>query len=71
MPHCGKERKKNLWMMVRTWTDRNPIREPLGASGLKEREWERLERNHRSPQKKKRQYADRLLGTGSLKEVAM
>jgi hypothetical protein len=37
MPHRGKEKnEENLWMMVRTWTDWNPIRELLGVSGLKE-----------------------------------
>jgi hypothetical protein len=39
MPHLGKEKNdENLWMMMRTWTDWKPIREPLGASGLKEEE---------------------------------
>jgi hypothetical protein len=36
----GEEKKKKneekLWMMVRTWTDWNPIRQPLGTRGLKE-----------------------------------
>lgn len=37
MPHHGKEKnEENLWMMVRTYTDRNHIKELLGASGLKE-----------------------------------
>jgi hypothetical protein len=36
----GRERERkekheeNLWMMVRTWTDWNHIRESLGTSGL-------------------------------------
>jgi hypothetical protein len=29
-------RERKLWMMVRTWTDWNPIRKPLGTSCLKE-----------------------------------
>jgi hypothetical protein len=28
--------RKKLWMMVRTWTDWNPVRKLLGTSGLKE-----------------------------------
>jgi hypothetical protein len=45
MPHRGEgENEENLWMMVRTWTNWNPIREPLAASSLK---WERLESSHR------------------------
>jgi hypothetical protein len=37
MPHRGKgKHEENLRMMVRTWIDWNPIREPLGASSLKE-----------------------------------
>jgi hypothetical protein len=50
MPHYGKERKKSLWMMVRTWTDWNPIREPLGASGLKEGATEAI--GEKPPQRK-------------------
>jgi hypothetical protein len=27
MPHRGKQKnEENLWIMVRTWTDRNPLR---------------------------------------------
>jgi hypothetical protein len=37
MPHREtEENEEKLWMMVRTCTDWNPIKEPLGASGLKE-----------------------------------
>jgi hypothetical protein len=36
MLHHGKEKNdENFWMLVRTWTDSHPIREPLGASGFK------------------------------------
>lgn len=37
MPHHGKEKnEETLRMMVRSWTDWNPIREPLGTSSFKE-----------------------------------
>jgi hypothetical protein len=33
MAHCGKEKnEENLWMIVRTWTNWNLIRDPLGMS---------------------------------------
>jgi hypothetical protein len=31
-PTVGKKHEKNLWIMVRTWTNWNLIREPLGRS---------------------------------------
>jgi hypothetical protein len=84
MPPRGNERKKKLWMMVRTWTDWNPIRELPAANGLKEeavgtigeepprRKTEpREDESKCSPQKKKRRYACRLFGTNSLKKGAM
>jgi hypothetical protein len=69
---------------VRTWTDWNPIREPLGASGLKEgavgasgeestqKRPSNLQEGNTSRSEtsegKEEGHADRLLGTSSLKE---
>jgi hypothetical protein len=36
-PHRENEKNEELlWIMVRTWTDWNPSREPLETSDLKE-----------------------------------
>jgi hypothetical protein len=85
MPHRGKKKnEENLWMMVRTWTDSHPIREPLGTSVCKEgavgsvgeRSLQKKLSHKKTSQadtslRKERSHADMLLGMSSLKEGSM
>jgi hypothetical protein len=88
MSHRGKEKnEENFWIMVRTWTNWNLLRELLGAGGLKEGAvgvvGEKSQQKRPSgfqegetsqaetSERKERQRNDRLLGMSSLKEGAM
>jgi hypothetical protein len=56
--HRGKEKnEENFWMMVRSWTGSQLIRELLGTSGLKEGAVGAVV--EQSPQRKKEQFARR------------